>query len=152
MSLKLRPGHHVFVFSEYIDMRAGFDRLSMLIRERMKTKLVDGDLFIFLGKNRKRLKGLCYNGTGLILIAKRLEQGRFMRLEELEFHELTGEELDWLLRGSVVKRAKFGEEALTRAQSSLNLSRTDGAPGAGQSPSALSATTDTSTFTTTMEI
>lgn len=113
MSLKLRPGHRVFVFREPIDMRAGFDRLSMLVREQMKAKLLDGDLFLFLGKNRKRLKGLCYDGTGLLLIAKRLEQGRFMRPEDLEFHELTVDELDWLLRGSVVKRAKFGEDALT---------------------------------------
>lgn len=117
MSLKLRPGHRVFVFQEAIDMRAGFDRLSMLIRERLKAKLLDGDLFLFLGKNRKRLKGLCYDGTGLLMIAKRLEQGRFMRPEDLEFHELTVEELDWLLRGSVVKRAKFGEEALTKNSS-----------------------------------
>lgn len=99
-------------------MRAGFDRLAMLVREKMRAKLVDGDLFIFLGKNRRRLKSLCYDGTGLILIAKRLEQGKFMRLEELEARELTVEELDWLLRGSVVKRVKFGEDALTRSRSS----------------------------------
>lgn len=114
MSLRLRDGHRVFVFQEYVDMRSGFDRLSMFVRERMQAALVDGDLFLFVGKNRKRLKGLCYDGTGLILIAKRLEQGKFMRLEDLEFFELNVDELDWLLRGSVVKRAKFGEDALTK--------------------------------------
>ena len=114
MSLRLRPGHRVFVFGEYTDMRAGFDRLSMLVREKLKAKLLDGDLFIFIGKNRKRLKGLCYDGTGLILIAKRIEQGKFMKLEELEHADLTADELDWLLRGSTVKRVKFGEEALTK--------------------------------------
>lgn len=120
MSLRLRPGHRVFVFRDYVDMRSGFDRLSMLVREQMRAKLVDGDLFVFLGKNRKRLKGLCYDGTGLILIAKRLEQGRFMRIEELEYHELTVDELDWLLRGSVVKRAKFGDAALMPAATPPN--------------------------------
>ena len=31
-----------------------------------------------------------------------------MRLEELEEWEITVEELDWLLRGSTIRRAKFG--------------------------------------------
>ena len=125
MSLKLRPGHRVFVFREYTDMRSGFDRLSMFIREKMNATLVDGDLFLFIGKNRKRLKGLCYDGTGLLLISKRLEQGKFMRLEDLEFEQITVDELDWLIRGSVVKRAKFGEDALTDRKNHLNLNQND---------------------------
>lgn len=127
MSLRLREGHRVFVYGEHVDMRAGFDRLSMLVREKMQSKLVDGDLFLFLGKNRKRLKGICYDGTGLLLIAKRLEHGKFMKLDDLEYFELTLEELDWLMRGSVVRRTKFGESALTSDQSrfKLNLDGTD---------------------------
>ena len=73
MSFHLREGHRVFVFSEQIDFRAGFDRLSMIVREKMKKDLVEGDLFLFLGRNRKRLKALCYDGTGLLLLSKRLE-------------------------------------------------------------------------------
>lgn len=119
MSLKLRPNHRVFVFKEYTDMRSGFDRLSMFVREKMNAQIVDGDLFLFIGKNRKRMKGICYDGTGLILIAKRLEQGKFMRFEDLEYSELTVDELDWLMRGSVVKRAKFGDEALTKSEAAL---------------------------------
>lgn len=113
MSLRLRPGHRVFVFSEYIDLRAGFDKLSMFVREKIKAKLENGDLFLFLGKNRKKLKAICFDGTGLLLIAKRLESGCFMRLEKLEGLKITADELDALLRGSVIKRAHFGEEALT---------------------------------------
>ena len=116
MSLRLRPGHHIFVYHEYTDMRAGFDKLAMLVREKIHSQIVDGDLFLFLGKTRKRLKGICYDGTGLILIAKRLEQGKFMRLEDLENTELNTDELDWLLRGITVKRQKFGPAALTNAR------------------------------------
>lgn len=108
MSLRLKPDLRVFVYSEYVDLRAGFDKLSMVVREKLNRDLVDGDLFLFLGNNRKRLKAICYDGTGLVLIAKRMERGRFMRLEELEEKEITTEELDWLMRGSIVRRAKFG--------------------------------------------
>lgn len=84
MSLRLKADLRVFVYSEYVDLRAGFDKLSMLVREKVKANLVDGDLYLFLGKNRKKLKAICYDGTGLLLIAKRMERGRFMCLEELE--------------------------------------------------------------------
>lgn len=36
MSLSLRPGHRVFVYGEAIDMRWGFNRLSMIVREKMQ--------------------------------------------------------------------------------------------------------------------
>jgi transposase len=108
MSLKLKPDIRVFVYSEYIDLRAGFDKLSMLVQQKLSRDLVDGDLFLFLGNNRKRLKAICYDGTGLLLIAKRMERGKFMRLEELEEKEITVDELDWLIRGSIVRRPKFG--------------------------------------------
>lgn len=108
MSLRLKPDLRVFVFEQYVDLRAGFDKLSYLVRAKMERELVDGDLFLFLGKNRKKLKAICYDGTGLLLIAKRMERGRLMALEDLEEREITTEELDWLMRGSTIRRAKFG--------------------------------------------
>lgn len=40
MSFRLREGHRIFIFSEYVDLGAGFDKLSMYVREKMKSKLV----------------------------------------------------------------------------------------------------------------
>lgn len=108
MSLRLKPGHRIFVYSEYIDLRAGFDKLSMIVRERIGASLVDGDLYLFFGRDRRKCKAICYDGTGILLVNKRMERGRFMRLEDLEDKEITCDELDWLLRGSIVRRAKFG--------------------------------------------
>ena len=113
MSFSLKSGHRVYVYSEYIDMRGGFEKLSMLIREKMGSDVVCGDLFLFLGKNKKRVKGLCFDGTGLLLIAKRLERGSFMRLEDFDGLEISLDELDAFLRGSKIIRKKFGDEALT---------------------------------------
>jgi len=111
LSFRLREGHRVFVFREQIDFRAGFDKLSMIVRTKMMMELVEGDLFLFLGKNRKRLKSLCYDGTGLILISKRLERGRFMSVAEFEETELTVEELNYVISGGVVRKKYFGEKA-----------------------------------------
>jgi transposase len=128
MSFELRAGHRIFVFSEAIDFRAGFDKLSMYVREKMAAPLTQGDLFLFLGKNRKRLKALCYDGTGLLLLSKRLERGRFMSVENIENFELTISELDLLMSGGVIRRKYFDGEALTiKSKGLINLSH-----GAGQ--------------------
>lgn len=126
MSLRLKPDLKVFVYSEYVDLRAGFDKLSMIVREKLSRDLVDGDLFLFLGKNRKKLKAICYDGTGLLLIAKRMERGRFMCLEDLEEKEITVDELDWLMRGSIVRRAKFGVIPVDNSYAARSLSELDG--------------------------
>ena len=120
MSIRLRAGHRVFIYEEPIDMRAGFNRLSMYVRDKMKKDLLEGDLFLFLGKNRKRLKAICFDGTGLLLIAKRLERGTFMSVANIEHFEITEEELDQILSGSVIRRRIFGSEALTLSRGSCN--------------------------------
>ena len=121
MSLRFKPGLRVFVYPEYVDLRAGFDRLSMVVREKTGAKIVDSDFFVFLGKHRKKLKALCYDGTGLVLLNKRMERGRFMALEDLESAEISVEELDWLLRGSTIRRPAFGRlpESVTGIRSAI---------------------------------
>lgn len=98
----------MFVFSEVVDLRAGFDRLTQIVETRIKQKLIDGDLFLFMGRSRTKLKMICYDGTGVLLIAKRIERGKFMSLYDLEHREITTDELDQLLRGSIVRRPVFG--------------------------------------------
>jgi len=107
MSLRFKTDLRVFVYAELIDLRAGFDRLGSLVREQMKARLIDGDLFVFFGRNRRKVKLLCFDGTGVVLINKRLERGRFMDLFDLEEKEITTEELDQLLRGGIVRRPIF---------------------------------------------
>ena len=111
MSLKFKSHIRVFVFSEVVDLRAGFDRLTSIVETRMKQKLIDGDLFLFMGRSRTKLKMICYDGTGVLLIAKRIERGKFMSLYDLEHREITTDELDQLLRGSIVRRPVFGNLA-----------------------------------------
>jgi transposase len=113
-------GLRVFVFSEQIDLRAGFERLTCIVREKMGASLVDGDLFVFFGRNRKKVKLICYDGTGVVLINKPLERGRFMNLFDLEEREISVDELDILLRGGIVRRPVFGKMPLTRLPRGIN--------------------------------
>lgn len=121
MSFRLREGHRVFVYRQQIDFRAGFDKLSMHVREKMQMELLEGDIFLFLGKNRRRLKALCFDGTGLLMITKRLEKGRFMNVEDFEESELTVEELNYVISGGVVRKKYFGAKALQSGSEPLFL-------------------------------
>jgi len=91
----------VFVFSGEIDMRKGPESLSFLIREEMRRNVMEGEVFLFLGKNRRRLKVIVFDGTGLVLISKRLEKGRFQEHWELEGRdEITRDELRLIFSGT----------------------------------------------------
>ncbi len=61
-------------------MRKSFDTLSALVVGTMGRELLGGDVFLFVGRSRKRAKALFFDGTGLCLYAKRLERGRFAAL------------------------------------------------------------------------
>ncbi len=67
----------VWVCLEAIDMRKGFEGLAGLVAEGFAEPLTGGALFVFGNRRRNRLKILYFDGTGLWLMTKRLEQGTF---------------------------------------------------------------------------
>lgn len=99
-----RRGLRVFVFRESIDMRCGFEKLHSYCVHQMNAVMDQGHVYLFFGKNRKRLKVLAYDGSGLLLIAKRIERGSFMsHTELLGRSELSLQELKLILHGSVLR-------------------------------------------------
>lgn len=99
-----RKGLRIFVYQELIDMRFGFERLHSFCIHGMKARMDQGHFYLFFGKNRRRLKILWYDGTGLVLATKRMEKGSFMSLENLMGKsEITHKELELILHGSVIK-------------------------------------------------
>ena len=67
----------VFAFAEPTDMRKSYDTLAALVTRGLGRDVLSGDLFVFVGKTRRRAKVLYFDGTGLCLFQKRLEKGRF---------------------------------------------------------------------------
>jgi transposase len=58
-------------------MNLGINGLSKLVSQELKRPLLNGDVFIFFGKNRQTVKLLCWDGDGFLLYQKRLERGTF---------------------------------------------------------------------------
>ncbi|RME17127.1 MAG: hypothetical protein D6797_03105 [Bdellovibrio sp.] len=103
-----KKGLKVFVYQDAIDMRYGFHRLTGFIRSTYGMNLLlEGHVFVFFGHNRHRLKIFFFDGTGVVLITKRIEQGRFMWIEDVCFKEVSFSELEQLIHGSIIIKGKL---------------------------------------------
>jgi transposase len=70
-------GVKVLVATKPVDFRKGADGLVALVREQIQLDPFCGAIFIFRSKRADRLKILAWDGSGLVLLWKRLEQGAF---------------------------------------------------------------------------
>ncbi len=70
-------GVEVFVGLDPIDLRWGFDRLAGVVTEVLGRGARSGALFVFFGRHRAAMKILYFDGTGLVVVYKRLDKGTF---------------------------------------------------------------------------
>ena len=71
------PGVRILLAARPVDFRNGMDGLAALVQRALRADPFAGDVFIFRPRRGDRVKILVYDGTGLVLYAKRLEAGRF---------------------------------------------------------------------------
>jgi transposase len=85
------------------DFRKGADGLAALVRDTMGADPFSGTVYVFRAKRADRVKLVFWDGTGVVLVAKRLEDGEFrwpkvqdgvIHLSAAEFSALL-EGLDW---------------------------------------------------------
>jgi transposase len=112
-------GVSVFAYCEPCDMRKSFVTLGALVEHKMRLDVTSGDLFLFVSKDRKRSKVLYFDGTGVCLFAKRLDQGSFVapwkRHHSGEHLEFTLSELSLFIEGSVAVRKSLSPPLIRRA-------------------------------------
>lgn len=75
--ISLPPTVRIFVCTTPTDMRRQFDGLSAMVTQAMNKDPLTGDFFVFLNRSRTLCKLLCWDRDGFLLVAKRLERGRF---------------------------------------------------------------------------
>ena len=66
-----------YLYKEAIDMRLGMFRLQGVIAQQLSQPMAKGCFFLFINKPYTLLKAVWFDGTGLCLFCKRLEQGQF---------------------------------------------------------------------------
>jgi transposase len=95
----------VHAYGKPADLRKGYDGLCALVTRDLGRDPLDGGLYLFTSRSRKRAKVLLWDGTGLCIYAKRLEQGCFAclwREDEGKPLRLTLNELQLFLDGSAL--------------------------------------------------
>ena len=111
----LPRGVEVFLYGEPCDMRRSFNTLSALVQQAFKRDLLEGDLFLFVGKDRKRAKVLYFDGTGLCLFAKRLSSGQFLAPWKMGQKQLSLSELALFIEGATAVRQRLSPPVLRKA-------------------------------------
>ena len=113
-------GVRVYLCTLPTDMRKGFDTLAALVRDALGYDPLSGQLFLFVGRRRDRIKMLYWDRDGFALWYKRLEKGTFRmpiaKADEASI-ELKASELAMLLDGidlrSIKRRQRFRRPAKT---------------------------------------
>jgi transposase len=81
-------------------MRKSFNSLSAIVQNEIEKDPLSGHLYVFCNRARNRLKILTWDGSGLWVLAKRLEKGTFSWPDaEAELVEMRFEELTQLIAG-----------------------------------------------------
>jgi transposase len=93
----------VMMATKPVDFRKGMNGLAALVKEQLRTNPFCGTIYVFRSKRADRVKLVFWDGSGLCLFSKRLEQGKFlwprmadgmMRLSAAQLASLL-EGLDW---------------------------------------------------------
>ena len=94
----------VMVAVKPVDFRKGMDGLAAVVKEELRTDPFSGVIYVFRARRADRVKLVFWDGTGLVLVSKRLENGKFrwpklvdgmMRLSPGQLSALL-EGLDWM--------------------------------------------------------
>ena len=93
-------GARVLIATRPVDFRKGMDGLAAVVKEHLRADPYCGAIFVFRAKRADRVKLILWDGTGLCLFTKRLEEGTF-RWPKIEdgVMRLTSSQLSALIEG-----------------------------------------------------
>lgn len=100
--LSLSADTKIYVAADPTDMRKGFDGLQGIVSGVLEQDPLSGHLFLFVNRRRDKLKILYWDGDGLAIWYRRLEQGTFQMPTidpDRKSAVIRSDELTMLLRG-----------------------------------------------------
>ena len=106
-------GRPIWLYRGWVDMRCQVDRLAQLVEHHLQRDPYAGDVFVFLGRDRRRVKLLTWDTSGFWLATKRLERGLYASPVVLDGPDsravlaLSPAEIAQILGGISVHRATY---------------------------------------------
>lgn len=95
-------GAKIFLYEKAVDLRKGFEGLSFLVETVLEEKITSDAFFVFLNKQRNKMKILYWDQDGLAIWIKRLEKGLFGKISTQKV--IDRREFFMLLEGITPKR------------------------------------------------
>ena len=98
----------IFVITGRTDMRKSFDGLMAIIRDTYELDPYANAVYLFCGRDSRKLKALHFDKDGFVLLQKRLDgNGRFQWPRNAsEARLLTLQEFRWLMEGLSIDQPK----------------------------------------------
>lgn len=98
----------IFVITGRTDMRKSFDGLMAIVRDSYDLDPYSNALFLFCGRDFRKIKALHFDKDGFVLMQKRLDgSGRFQWPRNAsEARQLTRQEFRWLMEGLAIDQPK----------------------------------------------
>ena len=104
----------VMVATQPVDFRKGAEGLAAVVREAMRADPFSGIVYVFRAKRADRVKLIFWDGTGLVLVAKRLEHGKF------RWPSIDDALIDGGTTAGVARRSRLAARARDRAHDHAN--------------------------------
>lgn len=80
MILSSRGAAKIWAWPYPTDLRKGYNGLYALVRDGVGRDPFSGEFFLFVNRRRNTSKTLFFDGTGLLILQKKLERGQFAPL------------------------------------------------------------------------
>jgi transposase len=100
----MHPGSHieqVYLCRKPIDFRKSIDGLSVLVEQALEMNPFGSALYVFVNRQRTKIKALYWHRNGFCLWQKRLESERFAWPSDASVvtQSVSLQEFEWLLEG-----------------------------------------------------
>jgi transposase len=99
----------IHFYTGIIDFRCGIDRMSQVVSECLELDPYSSEAFLFLSRDRKKIKILKFDATGFVLIIKRLDCEKWPFIKdrmEAKKIEISMDEFSWFLGGGDIFKIK----------------------------------------------
>ncbi len=103
--LSISSGARIYLCQEPTDMRKSYNGLIYQVQNYFNMNPLHGGFFVFINKNRNRMKILFWDTGGFCLFCKRLEKGRF-RVVDNEKIEISKIDLSLIIEGIDLRSIK----------------------------------------------
>lgn len=88
-----------YLYNKAVDMRKSFNTLCAVVREQMALGLEEGVGYVFINKRATHMKVLMWEGDGLSIYYKRLEEGTFEHPDQGPDYRISYAKLMLILQG-----------------------------------------------------